>query len=72
MSQEIVKLTCEKCKADYEREKVPEEYMGMVHFRLKFRFCDVCFRERVNMALQNLPEVLRALANSASEDQMKP
>lgn len=58
---EIVNLTCE-CGKPFIREKVPDEWMENIHYIWKFRYCDDCFKKKVESALERLPEIMSTLA----------
>lgn len=63
--ERIVSLRCE-CGADFTRKEVPADWMEIHFYKMKFKYCDTCFRARQKQALKRLPEILKALADEAN------
>lgn len=64
MEEEQVELKCE-CGVIFSRpakyEKWAESFGGVV-FRWKIRYCEECYKARVEKAIMGLPKIIDALA----------
>lgn len=61
-----VRLRCDKCGKHFNR---PNKYVlfykeqpQVVVFKWKLKYCDKCFKERVDKSFKRLPEILNQLA----------
>lgn len=64
--EEMIKLKCE-CGTEFERPKIFQQYQKErpnVFYKWKLKYCDVCNKNRVNEALNHLPNIMKALSDS--------
>lgn len=55
-----IELTCDECGEDFKR---PEEWRKLnanVFFRYKLKYCDKCYKLKIEAALLRLPDVISA------------
>jgi len=55
----VVMLRC-GCGLAFERPKFYEEENNVM-FRWKIKYCDKCYKKRVNKSLKRLPEIIKCL-----------
>jgi hypothetical protein len=70
MERPIIKLKCE-CGKDFERQDVPEDWKKIITYKWKFQYCDACYKNRVNQALNRMPEVLRVITDGIIKDEQR-
>lgn len=67
---EMLKLKCE-CGEDFERPQIYKEWKDKhqnVIWKWKLMYCDKCYKNRVDKALNRLPEIMNALVKDSKND----